>query len=223
MLTAPSKISSQTAPLVVGLVVLALGAIAMALPPAPITTTEGSEQLGILQSSGLFSSDMAEQNASNDFGYLAVDVSSAELDADSLWRRELDVVARRRYTVWGWIDTRRAGDNEAAMMQSLGLEGYYLYGPDAVARAKTLRVANPQAKVIPVLPASAMRPEGGEYAVTVDLKTWLASDGEIDRPVLLAAQLSEADVVKAVEHARDIASEDGSKPTLLIARIAITK
>ena len=54
----------------------------------------------------------------------------------------------------------------------------------------------------------------------MDLKTWLAHDGGVDYPVLIADQLSEAEVHSAIEHARALAGDDG-KPRLLIASIPI--
>ena len=80
MLAPSSQPESTSAPLIGGLTVLAIAAIAMALPPSPITTPEGSQGLGILQSVGLFSAGMAEQNAVNDYGYLALDITAAHPD-----------------------------------------------------------------------------------------------------------------------------------------------
>jgi len=225
MLAHPSQPRSQSAPLIGGLTVLAIAAIAMALPPSPIATTNGTEGLGILQSTGLFSAGMAEQNAANDFGFLALDITEAHPDRRALWQRELDVVARRRYAVYGWIDTRRAVSagvgRDLSLVGSLNLTGVYLYGPDAPARAHEIRAANSDLKVIAVAPAgSKVDVSAKGVGIAVDLKTWLASKGEIANPVLIADQLSEADKHKAVEHARALAGKDG-KPRLLIASIAI--
>ncbi len=222
MLAHPSPTRSQSAPLIGGLTVLAIAAIAMALPPSPIATAAGTEGLGILQSTGLFSSGMAEQNAANDFGFLALDITEAHPDRRALWQQELDVVARRRYAVYGWIDTRRAKGKELSLVGTLNLTGVYVYGPDAPACAREIRAAKSDLVVIAVAPAgSKIDVSAKDVGIAVDLKTWLASSkGEIANPVLIADQLSEADKHKAVEHARALAGKDG-KPKLLIASIAI--
>jgi len=220
MLAVPPQLRSNTAPLVGGLLILAMGAIAMALPPSPIATQSGSGGLATIESPGLFSAGVAEQNAANGFGYLVLDVSAANLDQHSLWRSELDLVAQRRFAVWGWIDTARAIEPPEKLISSLNFAGVYVCGPDAVDIAASLRSVSQGRPVIPVVGAIADRPDAGNYGVIVDLETWLKSDGEIARPILIADQLSETDVVRALNHARDLAGDDGT-PTIVIARVPV--
>jgi len=118
MLVAPLKFRSNTAPLVGGLVILVLAAIAMALPPAPITTQGGTGGLGTIESTGLFGSGLAELNAAAGYGYLTLDLSAVNLSKNSFWREELDVVAQRRFSVWGWIDTTRAKEQPEDLISS---------------------------------------------------------------------------------------------------------
>jgi hypothetical protein len=220
MLAAPLKFRSNTAPLVGGLVILALAAIAIALPPSPIETEAGTSGIGTLESPGLFSSGMAEQNAVAGYGYLTLDLSSVALDKNSLWRDEMKVVAKRRFPVWGWIDTTRAIEAPAALVSSLNLSGVYVYGPDAVAVAAECRGVASGRPVIPVVASNAARPSGERYGVLVDLDTWLDSEGEFTDPILMADQLNAAKIVLAIEHARKLA-DDGADARLLVSRVAV--
>jgi len=222
MLAVPPQLQSNTAPLVGGLLILVLAAIAMALPPAPIATQEGTAGLGTLESPGLFSAGMAEQNAAGGYGFLALDVTHAKLEQNSLWRTELDLVAKRRFEVWGWVNLARATESPEKLFGALNFAGIYLFGPDAVMAAASLSGAS-AAKgrpVIPVVAKGALLPTDIECAVLVDLDTWLNSDGEIKHPILIADQLSEADVFEAIEHARELAGKDG-KPKLVVARVPV--
>ena len=221
MLAPSSQSRSNSAPLIGGLAVAALAAIAMALPPSPIATETGTERIGMLQSSGLFSAGMAEQNAANGYGYIAVDISEAHPDRRALWQQELELVARRRYAVWGWVDTRRSAARHDSRIGALNLTGVYVYGPDALDRARSIQNANPDVTVVAVAPAgSKLDASARGLGLAMDLKTWLAHDGGVANPVLIADQLSEAEVHSAIEHARELAGDD-SKPTLLIASIPI--
>jgi len=220
MLVAPLKFRSNTAPLVGGLVILVLAAIAMALPPAPITTQGGTGGLGTIESTGLFGSGLAELNAAAGYGYLTLDLSAVNLSKNSFWREELDVVAQRRFSVWGWIDTTRAKEQPEDLISSLNLAGAYVYGPDAVAVAEACRSVSRGRPIIPVVGANAARPSEGSYATLVDLDTWLDSEGEISDPILIADQLDASQIVSALEHARELA-KDGADPKLLIARVPV--
>jgi len=222
MLAVPPQLRSNTAPVVGGLLILILAAIAMALPPAPIATQEGTGGLGTLESPGLFSAGMAEQNATGGYGFLVLDVTQAKLEQHSLWRTELDLVAKRRFEVWGWVNLARASESHEKLFGSLNLAGIYLFGPDAVIAAASLSGASASRgrPVIPVVPAGTLRPTDIECGVLVDLDTWLNSDGEIKHPILIADQLSDADVYEAIEHARQLAGEDGT-PKLVVARVPV--
>lgn len=221
MLAAPPQLKISTAPLVGGLVILLLGAIAAALPPSPIATQEGTGGLGTLESPGLFSSGLAEQNAAAGYGYLVLDVSEVRLDQKSLWRSELDLVAQRRFAIWGWIDTKRAKESAAELVSSLNLAGVYVYGEDAGAVAESLRTNARGRPVIAIPTPNAPRPSGVEYGKFVDLDTWLdADEGEFAHPVLMADQLSAADIARAVDYAKKLAGKKGT-PKLLVARVPV--
>ncbi|MEM8885955.1 MAG: hypothetical protein AAGD14_17960 [Planctomycetota bacterium] len=210
---------SQSAPLIGGLAVLALAAIALALPPSPIPMAKAQPDLGVLQAVALFSDGVAEQNARNGYGYLALDISTASGDKDAYWRQQVDLVSARRYPVWGWIDLSRASGDVEQIVASLNLSGVYLYGADSVARATSLSASRSDIAIVPVLPSGSRG--ASQHAMTVDLDTYLDTNaGEYALPVLVGDQLNESQIQEALAHARDLAGKDGT-PKLLIARIPL--
>ena len=114
----------------------------------------------------------------------------------------------------------RATEPPEDLISSLNLAGIYVYGPDAIERAASLRSVSRGRPVIPVFASNVERPTDTVYGVIVDLETWLESDGEIRHPILIADQLSEADVIRAVDHARKLA-DGGQTPSILIARVPV--
>ena len=219
MLAAPKLPRSRSATLIGGLVVVALAAISLAVPPAPIELQDGSDGIGSLEASSQFSDGLSEQNAANGFGYLALDLTGVTSERRSFWRQQLDLLAARRYPVWGWVDTGRLLSGEAQLIDSLQLAGVYLYGAGAPARAAALRNARSDLTVIVVQSRGKGDPQVD--AIALDLESYLASSaGDFARPVLIADQLGEGDVRSALAHARALAGEDGN-PALLIARIPL--
>ncbi|MHC4940658.1 MAG: hypothetical protein ACYTHK_17085 [Planctomycetota bacterium] len=219
MLAAPKQSRIQSAPLIAGLVIITLAALALALPPAPIALQENTAGVGALQAAGLFSDGMAEQNAANGYGYLALDLTGVSDDRDAFWRQQLELVASRRYPVWGWIDLDRASVSEDKLIGSLQLTGVYLKGADASSRAKALRAARPDLTVIAVHKRGKGDPKTD--AITLDIESYLnSSAGEFARPVVVADQLEAGEIREALDHARAIAGDDGV-PVLLIARIPL--
>jgi len=220
MLAAPKQIRGKSAPLIGGLLILILGAIALALPPAPIVRQGDSAGIGALHAAGLFSDGLAEQHAANGYGFLALDITGASNDRDALWRKELETVAARRFPVWAWIDVARAGEAEEKLLGSLPISGVFLYGADAENHAALLSAVRSRLKTVVVPPLGRGDPQTD--AVLVDYETYLeVSEDEFARPVLIADQLGAAEVGNAVAHARKIAGDDG--PWLLVARIPLVR
>jgi len=216
MLAPTPQTRAQSAPLIGGLLILVLAAIALALPPSPIERAPGSEGIGALFAPGLFSDGLAEQNARNGYGYMALDITGASDDREALWREQLEVVSARRYPVWAWIDVAHATGGEWDLLASLHVSGVYLYGEGAAAHVSEAQAARPGLPVRVVCREGKGDPK--KDAIALELDSYLdANAGEFACPVLIADQLGAAQEAKAVEHARKLAGEDGT-PTLLIAR-----
>ncbi|MHC4450624.1 MAG: hypothetical protein ACYS0E_10905 [Planctomycetota bacterium] len=221
MLAAPKQPHLRSAPLIAGLVIVALAALALALPPAPIALQDGTGGVGALQAAGIFSDGMAEQNAADGYGYLALDLTRASDDRDAFWRQQLELVASRRYPVWGWIDIDRAAASVEQLVGSLQLAGVYVYGKGASKSADALRASRPGLTVIAV----HRRGEGdaSKDAIALDIDSYLnSSRDEFARPVLVADQLEAGEIREALDHAHSLAGEDG-EPSLLIARVPLLR
>jgi hypothetical protein len=224
MLSASQKAKSKSGAVVGGLVVVMLAAIAIALPPSPILVAPGVSGVGSLESASLFSGGIAEQNAAHDFGYLAIDLSRVSTDSDALWRQQFDLLSSRRLPIWAWVDASRCSDASRCgaeflqLLNDLAFAGIYLYGEDAAKHATQLRTMRSGRSVI-VVTQSIGDPKTN--AVMLDLEQYLASaSGQYAHPVLVADQLTAAQVETAVKHAKTLAGDDGS-PTLLVARVPI--
>jgi len=218
MLAAPKLPRSRSAALIGGLLVAILAAIAMALPPSPIAREADVANVGALYGTSEFSDGLAEQIARTGFGYMALDLTSAGPERDAFWRTQLEVVAARRFPVWGWVDLSRNGDAAMKLIGELKLSGVFLYGEGAEDRAIALRAARPHLPVVVVRKSGTGDKKSD--AIALDLESYLnSSKGEYARPVLIADQLSAADVMEALDHARAIAV-DGA-PALLIARVPL--
>lgn len=192
------------------LAVVMLGAMAFAIPPAPIKTTKDGFERGLLVSHMRFSDLMAEQIANNGYTYLAIDVTLADTSRDALWRAHLDVVESRRFDVWGYCDLRGEGEEQArAIVRSLNLAGLFVYGPDAVRQAAALRRERAGLRVVPIVRPGGAPPKG-EHAVALDRSAFVATDAKL--PVLIADQLDAAAVADARKQA---------KGSYLIADVAI--
>jgi hypothetical protein len=191
----PSSLGS--APLVLGLTLVFLGAIASAIPPAPIETAGGDAERGMLVGHTLVIDRLAEQLASSGYSYIAVDLSTADPQGAALWRGRIDEVAKRRFPIWGWVDVSKGLERAPSLAQSLNLQGFFLYGPDADAAAAKLRAQRPALRVLPVLRYGDALPSGGEFAVALEFDQFLAHAAEFENPVLLAAFLTQEQIAQA--------------------------
>lgn len=211
MLSAPKLPSSNSGPVIGGVFVVMLAAIAIALPPSPIESSQDNRGFGSLESASLFSDGIAELNAQNGYGHMVLDLTQASVAKDSLWRKNLAIVSARRYPVWGWIEGTRDDAAFIRMVKDLPLAGLYVHGGDATLYGNER----------PVIEVSDAATADGNVAVLVDFKTYMASGaGDYARPVLRADSLSELQVEQAMDHARKLAGEDGV-PTLLVARVPV--
>jgi len=115
MFGGPEHVSSRGTPaLITGLTILALGAMATAIPPARLVPTVSGVERGCLVSSASFSDMMAEFLNGQGYNYLAIDCTRVPLGAGDVWRRQFDA-ASRIYPVWGWVDMR-GGVEQAGIM-----------------------------------------------------------------------------------------------------------
>lgn len=204
--------AGRTAPVILGLAVVILGAMAFAVPPAPIPAGDNG---AYLIGHGRLSAQLADQLSRADYAALVIDFTGANLGEDALWRPHFRAVDRRGFPIWGWVDLdgelEHGGMDQArAVARSEKLAGLYVHGHGAVDAAELLD--RPNLKVIPVIGADDT-PPSGDYAVVVDLDGFLAGKSGDAVAVLDAAGLSLADL----ERARDAA--DGRR--LVIARIAL--
>jgi len=97
---ARSKTPGGSAGLITALTIVMLGAMAFAIPAAPIRS-EGTAMRGYLVGHGRFSARLAEQLARSGYTYLAVDLTTGE---SRDWSEHFEEVSRRRFPVWGWIE-----------------------------------------------------------------------------------------------------------------------
>jgi hypothetical protein len=194
-----------TGPLIALLAIVALGAIAFAIPAAPIESPTGEGRQGCLIGHATLSDLLAEQLAANGYHYIAVDLGSARLEDGALWIGHLDRVSKRLFPVWGWVDTRSAGFRHAQQfIRELNLAGMYVYGPDAAVKAEELRSGRAGFEIVPVIRDGEKAPASGRYAVALDLGEFWDRAEEYDLPVLRADILDP----DKVEDAREVAGRD---------------
>jgi len=230
MLSASKLVKSQSGAVIGGLVVVMLAAIAIALPPSPIHIEADRGGVGSLESASLFSDGIAEQNAAAGFGFLALDLSRVSTNADALWRQQLELLSSRRLPIWGWVDTSRCNAEFLQLINDLPFAGIYVFGEDAAVHVEKLQSMRASRPVIAV--AQAMGLVGGATggladgdpktnAVMLNLEQYLASTaGQYAHPVLVADQLSAAQVETALDHAIELAGKGGTA-NLLVARVPI--
>jgi hypothetical protein len=217
MLSASKQAKSNSGPVVGGLVVVMLAAIAIALPPSPIQIDSGLAGMGSLEAASTFSGGIAEQNAALGFGYLALDLSRVSTKSDALWRENLELLSSRRVPLWGWVDASRCDAEFVQMVNDLPFTGIYVFGKGATDTAAQLRSTRSNRPVFVVTGAMG---DPKANAIMLDLEQYLASSaGQYAHPVLVADQLSAAQVETAVKHANKLAGADGT-PTLLVARVS---
>lgn len=163
---APKEPTRGSAPLIGGLTVLLLAAMAAALPPSPIAVRPGSPDRGYLVRRSTLSDRLAELKAAEGYTFLAVDLTGARYDGEALWRDHFDRVSRRRFPIWGWIDVSGGPGPAYDALRSLTVAGLLVYGKDAVQVAAALRRERPALTVLPVLPQGSPPVEGPCAVVT---------------------------------------------------------
>jgi len=187
----------SVAPLIAGLTILAVAAMAASVPDAPIDYAgKGGYMIGL----GGFSDQLAKQVGEDGYGYLVVDLTEADASEEALWREYMKLSNRRNGPVWGWIAVRGAEDLKRAqhLAQTLSLKGLFLYSKDSITDAR--RVAKPGLDVVPVLRTAG--PRGTRWAQIVDHDT-LVSDARPDLGILVEDELSAEQIAQARAAADD--------------------
>jgi hypothetical protein len=202
----------NTTALVAVLAIVMLGAMAFAVPPSRLTIQAGPGDRGYLVNHSRFSAVLASQIANDGYSLLAIDLSAGGMEKDASWRVHLDQVAEVQFPTWGWVDTRRVGANATDRIAGgANVAGLFVYGPGAEELAKRLRAEFGGLRVVPVINRGDPAPEM-PHGVAMDLDDFIESAGDVDFPVLRAAQLS----IGEIEEARAAA-----KGSYLVARIPL--
>ncbi|MHC4338863.1 MAG: hypothetical protein ACYSX0_01435 [Planctomycetota bacterium] len=190
-----------------------LGAMAFAVPSAPIETSVTGARRGYLVGHSRFSESMAAQIARNGYSFLAVDLTNARLEGEALWAEHFRSVGARRFPTWGWVDLQRGTGDLEKRIRALNLAGVFLYGPGAQQAAELLRAAHGGLTVFPVVRFRDLGPaDAGECAVAMEFEEFLENAADEAFPVLIADQLD----LEQIEDARAAAAGD-----YLIARVAV--
>jgi hypothetical protein len=204
------KISARGTPaLVTGLTILALGAMAAAIPPARLAPKVTGVERGYLVGSASFSDMMAEFLSGQGYTYMAIDFTRVPLKGGEVWRREFDAVSRI-FPVWGFVDARGGVEQARKVAATLPLSGIYLYGgkPEDV---DAVRSAKPGLRVVPVLRVGETWTGTGDAATALPPAKFADAAGA-KLPVLLVERLGSAE--------RD-AARAGLKGDYLVCSIAI--
>jgi hypothetical protein len=190
MLGGKEPSSRGTPALVTGLTILALGAMAAAIPPARLAPKTAGVERGYLVGSASFSDMMAEFLNGQGYTYMAIDFSRVTLKGGEVWRGQFDAVSRI-FPVWGFVDVRKGAEQARKVASSLPLSGIYLYGakPEDV---DAVRASKPGLRVVPVVRAGETWPGEGDIA-TAFPPAKLAEAKGAKLPVLLVEQLGAAE------------------------------
>lgn len=190
MLGGKEPSSRGTSALVTGLTILALGAMAAAIPPARLAPKTTGVERGYLVSSASFSDMMAEFLNGQGFTYMAIDFTRVPLKGGEVWRGQFDGVSRI-FPVWGWVDARGGVEQATKVAAALPLSGLYLYGakPEDV---DAVRASKPGLRVVPVVRAGETWAGKGD-AATAFPPAKLAEAKGAKLPVLLVEQLGAAE------------------------------
>lgn len=176
--------------LVTVLTLLALGAMATAIPPARLTPRVTGVERGYLVGSASFSDMLAEFLNGNGYTYMAIDLTKVSVRGGEIWRAQFDDVSRI-FPVWGWVDVRGGIEQARKVAASLPLSGLYLYGAKPE-DAEALRAANPGLRVVPVVRFGETWKGKGDAAVALPPGKFAeAPKGHL--PVLLVERLSDAE------------------------------
>jgi hypothetical protein len=199
---------------IVVLALIFIGAISLAIPPAPFEVEKEFER-GYLVGHSRFSDRLAEQLVAGGYTYLAIDLTHARLDhgEDAVWREHLRSVASRRLPIWGWVDVTRNPEHAQGVARGVKLAGLFVAGRGAVQVAEELRgVTRSDLRIVPVVRLGVAQAVEGEFAVALTDKEFVANQGRFDLPILIADQLDAA----AIRAAREAAGRH-----YLVAGIAI--
>jgi len=135
---------------VVFLTVGFLGALAFAIPPAPVDV-QASERRGYVESFARFSDRLADLLAAGGYSFLALDLASAPSGSADFWKTQLARVQKRRFKVWGWLPSGMDRARAEKLVQDLNLEGLFVGGPDAAAAAAAASSWKPGLPVLEVV------------------------------------------------------------------------
>jgi hypothetical protein len=185
------RISAGGTPaLVAGLTILALGAMAAAIPPARLVPKVTGVERGYLVGAASFSDMMAEFLSGQGYTYMAIDFTRVPLRGGDVWRGQFDAVSRI-FPVWGWVDVRGGVEQARSVARTLPLSGIYLYG-GTPGDADAVRSAKPGLRVVPVVRAGEAWTGAGESA-TAFPPAKLADARGAKMPVLLVDGLGAAE------------------------------
>jgi hypothetical protein len=176
---------SQTTALVSVVAIVMLSVMAFAMPPSRIDVEDATTRRGVLFRHSGFSAVSAEQLARDGYNLMVIDLTTASLGEDALWRRHLDAVAKRQFQVWAWVDDSRiAKDDLEKIAAAANVTGLCVYGPKAESTTAWIRTRFSRLEhVVPV--TRALAPADFVAAPEAGVK------------VLRAAGLSRGDVEKA--------------------------
>jgi len=176
--------------LITGLTLLALGAMAAAIPPARLAPEVAGVERGFVVSSASYSDMMAEFLNGKGYSYMAIDFTQVPLRGGDIWRRQFDETSRI-FPVWGWVDARGGIEQARKVAAGLPLSGLYLYGAKPE-DADAVRAANPGLRVVPVVrPGETWKGKGD--AATAFRPEGFAEASKAHLPVLLVERLSDAE------------------------------
>src|SRR5262245_61183488 len=113
---------ARSGAVIAGLTVLALAAMATAIPPARLTPKATGVERGYVVSGASFSDMLAEMLNADGYTYMAVDLSRADLRSGEVWRVQFDR-ASRIFPVWAWIDARNGIEQAHKVATSLPIAG----------------------------------------------------------------------------------------------------
>lgn len=179
---------ARSGAVIAGLTVLALAAMATAIPPARLTPKATGVERGYVVSGASFSDMLAEMLNADGYTYMAVDLSRADLRSGEVWRVQFDR-ASRIFPVWAWIDARQGIEQAQKVAASLPIAGLLLYGAKP-ADVEAVRDAKPGLRVVPVTAQAG----GADAAVALNADRFAAEAGQAKMPVLLASGLSEGQI-----------------------------
>ena len=179
----------RSAAMITGLTVLALAAMATAIPPARLTPVVAGVERGYVVSGASFSDMLAEMLNSDGYTFMAIDLTRADLRSGAVSRVQFDR-ASRIFPVWGWVDARGGVEQAKKVATTLPIVGLLLYGakPEDV---EAVRAAKPGLRVVPVVGAGET---WGDAAVAFPPERFAAEAGKVNLPVLLASRLREGEI-----------------------------